>query len=332
MADTSPLEAHRATHEEAERLESALVDTLLAAGSTHREALRRAHRASSLLDALTARHAALAALYADADGVRRAELARIDDGGADLGGFYERLAALRAYHAKYPGAAPDAFSVPPPPAPVPGVLDEVDRLFSGEEAGGRFLDLATHHTRFINLKGVRRMPYLRFLAELAAASSAASVPHETKRSESYKKCVAPHATRDWYADIPTRYLDDLNLYLLSFLRNTRPLADVDYLELSALADFEETWEQRAVPGWEDWGESVWGKSAAAAPAGEESGAKEGVWCEACELAAVAKHRVGLPWRRRRRSFHLAQASGHSPSRPCTTAISRAQSTKKPQPG
>ncbi len=80
MADTSLIEVARQTHEEAERYQQALVDLLLSSSSTsssaltHKDKLKRAHKASDLLDRVSSRYQYLDRFYSDQHGDRQREL------------------------------------------------------------------------------------------------------------------------------------------------------------------------------------------------------------------------------------------------------------------
>ncbi|PWN40702.1 hypothetical protein IE81DRAFT_368072 [Ceraceosorus guamensis] len=296
MASTSSLEVARATHEEIDRYESALVDLLLVPASTHKEALTRSHKASEVLDRIVERAHNLSEFY-NGDGSakrgREEELKDVLEGQPDdeegdeaddkpmdptLKNFYSRLKKVREYHERYPGALPDAFSldlssltgVSREEEAAGGVAagpDFLDRMFSGEEALGRYLDLYTHHEAFVNLKGVKRLPYVKYLGEFEKLAGVESrVPAETKKSEAYR-----------------RYVANLSDALFTFLRRTRPTSDVDWIELSALADFEGDWDACKVPGWEDQGSGLCKSGAAQKRQAPQSGAvDEGIWCEACK--------------------------------------------------
>ncbi|PWY97986.1 hypothetical protein BCV70DRAFT_202473 [Testicularia cyperi] len=312
MADTSLFEVARQTHEEAERYQQALVDILVSSSSnnatTHKDKLKRAHKASNLLDRIASRYQYLDDFYTDARGERAQELeslatqhppaastsitddAKADDNQIAFGEFYARLGRIREYHEKYPGAVPDVFSVDftalesrsgggggatSGPAPTDGYvdaagLDFIDRMFSGEETAGRFLDLYVHHEAFLNLRGVKRSSYLQYIDDFDKLSGPSSkIPNDTKRSEAYKT-----------------YLFELRRYLSSFLRKTQPLANVDDVEQRALDDFDNRWQQGQVAGWEEKGEEIsssLGKSKAIhpAPGGNGAAQDQGIWCEAC---------------------------------------------------
>lgn len=69
----------------------------------------------------------------------------------------------------------------------PALFTELDKLFSGEEGGGRFLDLNAVFERFVNLKGVRKNDYLLYLSEFDDFEGL--YPKETKKTVEYKQYV-----------------------------------------------------------------------------------------------------------------------------------------------
>lgn len=301
MADTSLIEVARQTHEEAERYQQALVDLLLSSSSTshltHKDKLKRAHKASDLLDRVASRYQYLDRFYSDPHGDRQRELdslssTRASAEGSDdaFGEFYERLGRIRDYHDKYPGALPDHFNVDftaleggssstqtdaangstsTATAYIDAAgLDFIDRMFSGEEMAGRFLDLYLYHEAYLNLKGVKRISYLAYIDDFdKLAGPSSPIPNHTKKTDAYRN-----------------YLIDLRKYLDSFLRKTQPLANVDQTAAKATSLFEEEWEEGKVEGWQQQGLEVFGgaqgkgKAAATAPAPAEG---EGIWCAAC---------------------------------------------------
>ncbi|EPQ30477.1 uncharacterized protein PFL1_02003 [Pseudozyma flocculosa PF-1] len=330
MADTSLFEVARQTHEEAERYQQALVDILIQSASstapiTHKEKLKRSHKASHILDRISDRFASLDDFYRDLSGDKAREFDDLDGSSSSSAAaaphaansdsadpsaasapeasgshsdafseFYSRLNRIREYHQKYPGAIPDAFAIDfdaleggsdqpgssgaaaAAAAEMAGSgIDFLDRMFSGEEMAGRYMDLYLHHDAFLNLKGVKRVTYLRYLDDFdKLAGQDAKVPDEAKRTDDYKK-----------------YLFELRSYLSNFLRKTHPLSNIDQLEATALAAFDQDWDAGKVVGWEDHGEAILnasakgkgkGKAAGDAAAGAAGAANgNGIWCEAC---------------------------------------------------
>ncbi|KAK0532568.1 Pre-mRNA-splicing factor sap61 [Tilletia horrida] len=292
------VEVARQTHEEIERYEVALADLLLKPVASHKDKLRQKHQVSDVLDRITSRHQYLCAFYDPANTDRADELNAISaqkDEDDIFSEFDARLGRIRAYHDKYPSAPPDtAFvlnfdqlerggsssaagvdgSAVGAAAAAAAGLDFLDRMFSGEEAAGKFLDLYPSHTAYNNLKGIRRVTYLKFIddfdkllpfdpAQAQDADPDARIPLEAKRTDAYRE-----------------YLQGLQAYLLGFLRKTQPLLDVDAIERRIQEESEEAWEKGTARGWEDRGESLYGKGKGKGKANAEP-AGEGIWCEAC---------------------------------------------------
>lgn len=267
MADTSLIEVVRATHEEIERYEQAIVDILLSAPSSsagpvsllaHKLALQRDHKVSDLLDRIVQRKAQLREFYSDPQGDRASELSLLK-GSDDDGEFPKRLAKVHEFHAKYPQAAPEAFAVDfsSLESGTAGAIDFVDRMFSGEEMVGKYLDLVLQHELFSNLKGVRKVPYVSYLTQFdLLTGEQATVPNQTKKAEVYRQ-----------------YLTSLKDYLASYLRKTRPLSDVDRIEREVDTTFSQLWDEGKVEGWTKFG-----------PVSEQSDAPSvgGIWCPACK--------------------------------------------------
>lgn len=275
MADTSVYESARMTHEEIEQYEDALVNTLNnpPKASSHRLQMQWQLAASQLLDEIVSRYESLKDMYDDASGDRRHEWevlageTRPDEEDGAMAEFYARLEHLQEYYRKYPERAISLET-----SATPSILGTHDASlfdmsamesnFSGEEMGGRFLDLYEQYDMYINLKNVPHISYLEYIARLdEGVGAASSVPAATKRGEAYKV-----------------YLGSLCRYLSSFLHKTRPLEDVDAIEQAALDTFEDEWERGAVPGWEAKEEVLYGSKPGNASGGEQG---QGIWCDAC---------------------------------------------------
>ena len=68
-----------------------------------------------------------------------------------------------------------------------------------------------------------------------------------------------------------RYIKNLYNYLLSFVKRTQPLEDIESQQRSAAADFDKKWQVEEIPGWED-----------IAPKSLPNGENAGIWCSACK--------------------------------------------------
>ncbi|KAI8380539.1 hypothetical protein EDC96DRAFT_491321 [Choanephora cucurbitarum] len=215
-------------HEAIERLEQAIVDQYMQDAKVHRERLQNEHVIDTFLTRISEKSAYLAELYQDKDGLRQSEMEALST--SEFSEFYERLKVVKEHHRKYPNEPVD-----PPELEFIYLAqrteeEELENMFSGEESTGRYLDLIGLHTAYINLKGVKKLDYLQYLAEFDAFDT--NYPKTIKTTEEYKQ-----------------YLDQLKDYLHGFFRRAKPLFDLKSLEEEASEQFEADWQQGNVKGW-----------------------------------------------------------------------------------
>lgn len=271
-----PLPRHTALHEEIERLEKAIVDDYLTEARGHAERLAQAHRVRAQLDALADRARSAEALYADPTGARAAEIAALKggDAGNPYAAFYARLGEVRAHHAAHPDpdVTPDGSDAPPPVPPFAPT-------FTGEEAGGRCLDLHEHHRLFLqhgrrwwtraaseDADGAPAGPdYITFARSLA---DFASVPRSARRSGAWRV-----------------YLTSLANYLESFYDRTQPLASLAALVGPRVDAAASSFDAGTLPGWEDRG--LGGPAAVAAAAAAMGGSRLALPAPTLDVAAFA---------------------------------------------
>jgi splicing factor 3A subunit 3 len=149
----------------------------------------------------------LSKIYDDADGSRRDELASMAPGSTDrvFEVFYDRVKDIRNYYRKFP----DLANAPAVDMDVDSGIS-VSVAFSGEECGGRCLDLHELHNQFLNLtKDQVVVDYMTFLETFHEFDK---LPAEKKAGAGYKQ-----------------YLKDLLSYLLDFFRRSLPLDSVTTL-------------------------------------------------------------------------------------------------------
>ena len=93
------------------------------------------------------------------------------------------------------------------------VVSEIDNMFTGEEAYGRFLDLTGLHELYVNLPGIKRPSYLQYLDIFDIfAPPVCAIKRPDKMTNQY-----------------FTYVGQLATYLESFMRRTRPLENIDVL-------------------------------------------------------------------------------------------------------
>lgn len=263
----SLIETQRSGHQRYAHLNASLVTTLASAPaanvSTHRDRLNHNHRASHLLNKVTDTAKDLSLSYDD-HVARMQEIEALAGSGVkgnDVAEFYTRLATLKDWHRRHPQPAIAANSSEEPDfgqdwaelegSGVTDGKDYLDRLFSGEEALGRYYDLNSLHTMFTNLPGApRQLPYLTFL-------------------DQFDQFGAIAKQRKLHGDKYKLYLEALYAYLMDFAKRAFPLADVKSVVQAARAQFDELWEKNGLPNWPKEEEET------------STASSEGIWCAAC---------------------------------------------------
>lgn len=221
-----------------------------------RERLNRDHQIAGFLDRIQDQSKRLLDIYNDADGSRSKEVQSISTG-EPLEEFYKQLSDIKSFHAKYPNEPVENLErayKKRSTAEGETTTSEIDNMFTGEEAFGRFIDLTTIHEQYLNLPNIKRLSYLQYL-------------------DSFDSFVPPHLSikrPDKLTDQYFKYVGQLAEYLESFMRRTRPLEDLEKLFGSFDEDFIKAWEENEVSGW----------NTEIAPA--SGPAVDGIWCTDCE--------------------------------------------------
>ena len=226
--------------------------------------MNRDHQISGFLTRIQQQSKRLLDIYNDTEGLRTKEIQSISTGDP-FDEFYKQLNDIKDFHRRYPNEPVENLERAykrKAPGEGESATAEIDHMFTGEEAYGRFLDLTRLHEDYLNLPGVqsRRVTYLQHLSIFDHFTP----PHcPIKRSEK---------TTDQYFN----YVGSLADYLEGFLRRTRPLDDLDTIFASFDQEFEKAWEAKEVPGWSTETQSV----GPTAPITEGTG--KGIWCADCE--------------------------------------------------
>jgi len=188
-----------------------------------------------LLNRFADRSSSLLNLYLDKDGARQIEIEKIS-GASEFSEFYNRLKDIKDYHRRYPNEANEPMELEFMSYDQEREDTELlERLFSGEETYGRFLDLHTIHEEYLNVKDVKKLNYLAFLNSFANFSN---ITRTAKYGE-YKK-----------------YLRNLRNYLETFFERTQPLFDLLQLQRDTICDFDRLWSQGIYPRWERVGDNL----------------------------------------------------------------------------
>ena len=143
-------------------------------------------------------------------------------------------------------------------------MGDIDGLFTGEEAFGRFFDLTMLHEEFLNLPGIRNARKLTYLQYL-----------DTFDVFTQPQCPLYH--KDKMTDEYFSYVGSLAQYLEGFLRRIKPLEDLDVLFATFDKEFETFWADGKLPGWGN--ETQANGGSLNDPVTEGTG--EGIWCSDC---------------------------------------------------
>ncbi len=177
--------------------------------------------------------------------------------------FYKQFNEIKDFHRRYPNEPVEnlerAYKKGATDAEV--MTAEVDSMFTGEEAFGRYLDLTILHENYLNLRGIKRVTYLQYLDIF----------------DVFTPPQCPLKRADKNTDQYFSYLGELASYLESFLKRTRPLEDTDKLFAQMDTDFTKAWDADEIPGWNTERQTA---GPAAPSASGNSG--EGIWCADCE--------------------------------------------------
>ncbi|GAA6012390.1 hypothetical protein JCM11491_004317 [Sporobolomyces phaffii] len=271
---TSVIEDSRSLAEDVDLFERSLTSLLLSLEQPvipHRDRLATSHRASDLVGRIVDRSHALdyALEPTNDDRTREIDLLTGHASGGDLAEFYQRLAKVKDYHRKYPdtanvrvGGDRDVDFA----ALERGDAEWLDKMFTGEEGLGRYLDLHQLHDQWNNLApasasgtanagGWKRLSYLQYLQSV----SAFALSLHLKSSPEYSK-----------------YLTELLSYLSGFYERVAPLGDLDRVLRDADREFAQKWDRGQVSGWTTQ------KGDEATGDGEQKQESEGIWCAACQ--------------------------------------------------
>ncbi|KAF7775895.1 hypothetical protein Agabi119p4_4288 [Agaricus bisporus var. burnettii] len=172
-----------------------------------------------------------------------------------------------------------------------GEEDPISLMFSGEEAYGKYCDLYANHVAYTNLKGIDKRPaYLQYLDLLLPEEGTLvhqDIPKDTRFSRQYES-----------------YIKDLYKYLLSFTKRTQPLMDVESQQNQLTLQFEQKWDAKELPEWDDVIEN--------APINGN-----GIWCAACQkhYAKQTVYDAHLSSKKHIKAMNKQAAAGEPPKNP-----------------
>jgi len=259
------LEDQRLVQEDLERLEQAIADRVVEDSRTIRDRLARDHQVAGFLDRIQDQSQRLINIYNDTEGLRTKEVQEISLGDT-LDEFSKQLISVKNFHKRYANESVENLERAykrQAAGEQSAVIQDVDRMFTGEEGYGRFFDLTQLHEEYLNLpgvKGARRVTYLQYLDTF----------------DTFTPPQSPLKRPDKMTDAYFRYVGTLAEYLQSFMKRTKPLENLTRVFASFDQDFQAAWEKDEVPGWQIE------KPAETASGPVTEGSGEGIWCPDCE--------------------------------------------------
>ncbi|XGW08369.1 hypothetical protein V3C99_011023, partial [Haemonchus contortus] len=229
----SIMETQRKLHEERERTIETIVKEILSDKKTHKANINSQQRVKQLVDRYHACTENLERMYSDNDGARKREMDAIA-GPNEFAEFYARLKLLKDAHRRNPDELAEPLSMEFQKMHeeiADPEREEYDMVqFTDEEAYGRFLDMHEIHALYLNLKAVKRLDYITYLAQFDRFTD---IPRNTtKKTGAYKE-----------------YLNTLKEYLVYFMERTRPLHSLKEDFAKSDAEVDRLLAEGTLPGW-----------------------------------------------------------------------------------
>ncbi|KAK4501168.1 hypothetical protein PRZ48_006974 [Zasmidium cellare] len=289
----------RSTHEDIERLESAIADRQLDDPKHIRSRLIRDHEIANFCARIQSQSQRALRIYNDEKDARMEEVQALSTGDT-YETFYTEYNKIKDFHKRYPNEPVEnlerAYKRPQDGGPPAGFAGDIDAMFTGEEAFGRFFDLIMLHEEYLNLpgvKGVRKPTYLQYLDAFDAFTP--------------PKCII--SKQDKMTDQYFAYVGALAQYLESFMRRVKPLEDIDKLFKTFDDEFEKEWEEDKVPGWQKQEAHTNGNGQGLIT----EGTGEGVWCADCrkEFKNDNVYKAHLTGKKHIKNAEARQQNGNS---------------------
>lgn len=274
---SSVLEQLRSAHEDIENIEKAMSMVLMDKHKNSKAAVSCEHALKYLVESTQLKCKTAIDIYQDKDGMRTDDInalagQRADKKGGDVWtSFYDKVKEVKDYHRR--------FSVN---QGLPELQnsewfyqralesDKTDSLFSGEEDYGKRVDMHELFVTYLNLKKISTLRRSNFRQATFARLKKKTVDLEPDDPEVDKTVEKEFheldyiewlKTFDQFHEINryckyreknyTEYLEGLISYLRGFLLRTQPLIDATKLEQQFEKEFEERWNDKSIPGWQE---------------------------------------------------------------------------------
>lgn len=271
------MELTRSAHEDVEHMEKAMSAVLMDKGKNLRHQVSVEHGLHYLVNTTVQKAKSILEIYQDKDGMRNDDInalagQRGDKKQSDVWtSFYDRVKEVKDYNRR-PGVNQGQNEVQNSAWFYQRAFeaDISETLFTGEEDMGRRVDMHDHFSAFTNLKKIskerhkkaRNATYARLKKKLPDLQF-----DEPEVEEAFQKEFAELDYVEWlktfdqFHEIPRfckhrdanyrEYLESLVAYQRDLLVRTQPLVDVAKLVQQFDKEFDERWNEKNIPGWQE---------------------------------------------------------------------------------
>ena len=216
---SSILEKIRSTHEDIERYEQSIVETLGENSKIQKEKVTNKQRINFYLDQVQSRCNEAINLYTDKEGLLNNEIENMKQD--SLQSFLKKLDDIQKYYTRNPDLEEG-----------PSKLDEYSEElnFTGDEYWGKYIDIHPCYSQYINLPSIKNIDYVDYLSFFYKFDA---IPLETKLDYNYSV-----------------YIQSLYDYFIHYFKRVQPLFEVERFIQDLIPAFEEKWARGDLVGWD----------------------------------------------------------------------------------
>lgn len=210
------LETHRRFHEQIEAIEFAISEAYISPFKRHIDRLAVEHFVSKSLNKIQENSKQLVTWYNQKS--QMDDLLSSITTNIEMTEFYANLRNIKELHKNNP-----TESVLPIKYEIERLKertmneDEIEKLFSGEEHHGRYLDVTIHHEQYLNIKNIQKIDYLTFLDSL-----------KNLQIDKEQRCCSTYS----------KFIEDLIVYLEGFFERSKPLYPLESLKSKIKESFK----------------------------------------------------------------------------------------------
>eukprot|EP00929_Paragymnodinium_shiwhaense_P013181 TRINITY_DN121038_c0_g1_i1.p1 TRINITY_DN121038_c0_g1~~TRINITY_DN121038_c0_g1_i1.p1 ORF type:complete len:531 (-),score=172.61 TRINITY_DN121038_c0_g1_i1:68-1660(-) len=272
----SVLEQLRSAHEDIENLEKAMSMIMMDKAKNNKPGVSCEHALKYLIDSSQLKAKTALEIYQDKDGMRADDIASLAGQRGGKSGdvwtsFYDKVKEVKDYHRRF-----GVNSTFPELQNTEWFYtrayesDRTDKIFTGEEDMGKRVDMNRHYDTYVNIKPLTAHRKKRFREQTFARLKRKTPdlePNDEIVEQTFEKeyveldYISWLKTFDQFHELPRhlkyksakwkQYLNDIAGYLKDFLLRCQPVIDVAKLEAQFEKEFEQRWEAKNIPGWQE---------------------------------------------------------------------------------